>query len=86
VYELCVSFSQDSRLLKGIITPNLVVTPSNIITFPPIEIHLVGWLFNSQNVGITIISIGTQLQIQGMLWLRSVMTCLLVAMYLFVIA
>lgn len=56
------------------------------ITIPHMEFHLVWWSFIFPNVGFTIatISIGTQLESEGILWLGSVMTCLLVAMYMYV--
>ncbi|KXT14424.1 hypothetical protein AC579_8350 [Pseudocercospora musae] len=48
--------------------------------------HLVWWAFVFPNVGFTLttIRIGTQLKSQGVLWVASIMTILLVAMWLFV--
>ncbi|KAF7194067.1 Malic acid transport protein [Pseudocercospora fuligena] len=49
--------------------------------------HLVWWAFVFPNVGFTLntIRIGTQLKSQGILWVASIMTILLVAMWLFVL-
>jgi predicted permease len=49
--------------------------------------HLVWWSFVFPNVGFTIatIKIGQQLQSEGILWVASAMTILLVAMWMFVV-
>ncbi|KAI9731823.1 MAG: hypothetical protein M1818_007688 [Claussenomyces sp. TS43310] len=51
------------------------------------KFHLTWWSFVFPNVGFTIatIDIGEQLQSEGILWLGSAMTCILVGMWFFVI-
>ncbi|KAF1989797.1 hypothetical protein K402DRAFT_326299 [Aulographum hederae CBS 113979] len=53
----------------------------------PFEFSLTWWAFIFPNVGLTVaaIKIGEELQSEGILWVGSAMTCLLVAMWLFVL-
>ena len=61
---------------------------ANLVVAKELTFHLSWWAYVFPNVGFTIaiITIGKQLQSQGVMWVGSVMTILLVIMYLFTLA
>lgn len=60
---------------------------SVVAVYEQLTFHLNWWAFIFPNVGFTIsvISIGKQLRSQGVLWVGSILTVLLVCLYLFVL-
>ena len=66
----------------------IISAVSCIVVWRQLTFHLNWWAFVFPNIGFTIsvISIGRELQSQGILWVGSIMTILLISVYLFVLA